>query len=93
MFRTALFCRLEDSVRKQVASILRLEKNSIVRNLGNAGKATGSSLDTDLLSVTNTAVNCFVAKSLQTSFFHTALRKVVRKSLAKSNVVNDLVAT
>lgn len=82
---------LKDTVCEQKAVIPSLVEDAVMRLFDEAGKATVSSLEDNVLSVIQTMVNQPVTYAFQSFAFHTAVGRVVQKCLAASHVVNDVV--
>lgn len=82
--------RLEDTARKQIASIPALAEDAAVRLFGDAGCAAESSPDTKVMSVIRTVVSRAATMAFQSSAFQTAVKRAVQKFMTKPHVVNDV---
>lgn len=79
--RSASSTRLVKTVREQIASILALLEDAVVRLFGDAGGAKETRPDTKLKSVLRTVVNRAVAQAFQSLSFYLVVERAVQKFL------------
>lgn len=90
--QSRLPAQLKDKVRDQLAAILDVVEETVVRLLGDAGMAMEGRLDIKAVAVIRIVANRSVAKAFQSSVLQSSVERSVQEWLADAHVTYDVAA-